>query len=187
MKASIIDDLGARSEHVILGLNKRNEQIYDPYRVNVNTGEMDMIAENPGNISGWMTDHDGKLRIAMTSDGVNTSLLYRKSESDKFKSILTTDFKEGVSPLFTFDNNNLYVASNRGRDKTAIYEFSIDKIQEGKLIFEHEEVDVSNLMYSNKRKVLTGVSYTLAKTNTVFFDDWRSDIQLKIGKSITRL
>ena len=126
---------------MIIGLNKRNPQIHDPYRVNVNTGEMEMIAENPGNISGWVTDHNGKLRMATTSDGVNTSLLYRKSESDEFKTILTTDFKVAVSPLFfTFDNKNIYVASNRGRDKTSIFEFDIDKVKEGKLIFEHKEV-----------------------------------------------
>ena len=178
VKATIVDDLDDDPEHVILGLNKRNEQIFDPYRVNVNTGQMEMIAENPGNISGWMTDHDGKLRIATTSDGVNTSLLYRDSELDPFKPILTTDFKEGVSPLFfTFDNKNLYVASNRGRDKTAIYEFNIEKASEGNLIYEHEEVDVSSLTFSKKRKVLTGVSYTVAKTKRVFFDDWRQNIQ----------
>ena len=181
VKTNIIDDLEEDHQHVILGLNKRNEQIFDPYRVNVNTGAMTMIAENPGNISGWMTDHDGKLRIAITSDGVNTSLLYRNSESDDFKSILTNDFKVRVSPLFfTFDNNNLYVASNRGRDKTAIYEFNIDKVQEGELIFEDEKVDVANLMFSRKRKVLTGVSYNRAKTKRVFFDDWRGDIQIKL-------
>jgi len=178
VKATIVDDLDDDPEHVILGLNKRNEQIFDPYRVNVNTGQMEMIAENPGNISGWMTDHNGKLRIAITSDGVNTSLLYRDSELDPFKPILTTDFKEGVSPLFfTFDNKNLYVASNRERDKTAIYEFNIDKASEDRLIFEHEEVDVSSLTFSKKRKVLTGVSYTVAKTKRVFFDDWRQNIQ----------
>jgi len=185
VKTTIIDDLEEDLEHVILGLNKRNQQIFDPYRVNVNTGKMEMIAENPGNISGWLTDHDGKLRIAVTSDGVNTSLLYRKSESDEFKSILTTDFKEGISPLFfTFDNKNIYVSSNRGRDKSAIYEFNIEQVQETKLIFEHEEVDVSSLMYSSKRKVLTGVNYTVAKTERVFFDDWRKNIQNKLEEKL---
>ena len=185
VKTTIIDDLEEDSEHVILGLNKRNQQIFDPYRVNVNTGKIEMIAENPGNISGWLTDHDGKLRIAVTSDGVNTSLLYRKSESDEFKSILTTDFKEGISPLFfTFDNKNIYVSSNRGRDKSAIYEFNIEQVQETKLIFEHEEVDVSSLMYSRKRKVLTGVNYTVAKTERVFFDDWRKNIQNKLEEKL---
>tara|TARA_S200000501_G_scaffold73009_1_gene64939 strand:+ start:4951 stop:6771 length:1821 start_codon:yes stop_codon:yes gene_type:complete len=181
VKATIIDDLEEDPENVILGLNKRNEEIFDPYRVNINTGQMVMIAENPGNISGWMTDHDGKLRIAVTSDGVNTSLLYRDFESDEFKSILTTDFKEQVSPLFfTFDNENLYVASNRGRDKAAIYEFNIKEAQEGLLLYEHAEVDVSSLMYSKKRRVLTGVTYTVAKTTKIFFDDLRKDIQDKL-------
>tara|TARA_B100000470_G_scaffold220592_1_gene209291 strand:+ start:209 stop:2086 length:1878 start_codon:yes stop_codon:yes gene_type:complete len=185
VQARIIDDLEDDPNHIIIGLNKRNPQIHDPYRANVNNGTMEMIAENPGNISGWMTDHDGKLRVAVTSDGVNTSVLYRNSESENFKAILTTDFKVSVSPLFfTFDNKNLYVASNRGRDKSAIFEFNIDNAEEGKLIFEHDKVDVGGLMYSKKRKILTGVNYTVAKGETVFFDDWREGIQQKLESQL---
>ena len=56
-------------------------QVFDVYRINVNTGAMDMIAENPGNYTGWGTDWDGKLRIAITTDGVNNSLMFRNTES----------------------------------------------------------------------------------------------------------
>jgi dipeptidyl aminopeptidase/acylaminoacyl peptidase len=186
IQARIIDDLEDDPNYIIIGLNRRNPQIHDPYRVNVNNGKMEMIAENPGNISGWMTDHDGKLRIAITSDGVNTSILHRDSESDQFKSIITTDFKVSISPLFfTFNNKNLYVASNRGRDKSGIFEFNIEKAKEGKLIFEHNEVDVSGLMYSKKRKVLTGVSFTVAKNDMVFFDTWRENIQQKLESNFS--
>ena len=185
VQARIIDDLEDDPNHVIIGLNKRNPQIHDPFRVNINTGESEMIAENPGNISSWVTDHDGRLRMATTSDGVNTSLLYRDTEKDDFKPILTTDFKVNVSPLFfTFDNKNVYVASNRDRDKTAIYEFDISKAKEQELIFEHDEVDVSGLMYSKKRKVLTGVNFTVSKGDKVFFDDWRRDIQNKLESQL---
>ena len=185
VQARIIDDLENDPNHVIIGLNKRNPQIHDPFRVNINTGESEMIAENPGNISSWVTDHDGRLRMATTSDGVNTSLLYRDTEKDDFKPILTTDFKVNVSPLFfTFDNKNVYVASNRDRDKTAIYEFDISKAKEQELIFEHDEVDVSGLMYSKKRKVLTGVNFTVSKGDKVFFDDWRRDIQNKLESQL---
>ena len=185
VQARIIDDLEDDPDYVIIGLNKRNPQVHDPYRVNINDGKMKMIAENPGNISSWGTDHDGKLRIATTSDGVNTSILFRDKESDKFKTILTTDFKVSVSPLFfTFDNKNLYVASNRGRDKTGIFEFDVNKAKEGKLIFEHDEVDVSRLMYSRKRKVITGVSYTVAKRDMAFFDSWRENVQQKLEKKL---
>ena len=181
VQARIIDVLEHDLDHIILGLNKRDPQIHDPYRINVNNGKMEMIAKNPGNISSWMTDHNGVLRLATTSDGVNTSILYREKETDSFEIILTTDFKISVSPLFfTFDNKNLYVSSNRGRDKAAIFEFDLKNAKEKKLIFEHGEVDVNNLMYSRKRKIITGVSYTVAKTNIQFFDSWRENIQNKL-------
>jgi hypothetical protein len=69
------------------------------------TGEMEMIAENPGNIVGWQSDHDGKLRVATTSDGVNQSLLYRDTEKEEFQVLQTTSFKgmlckNGDGPVF---------------------------------------------------------------------------------------
>ena len=178
IQARITDDLDDDPNFMLVALNKRNPQIHDVYRLNVNNGDMDMIAENPGNISGWGTDHNGKLRIATTSDGVNTGLLYRENEEDDFKSILTTNFKESVSPLFfTFDNKELYVSSNRGRDKSAIFKFDLETAKEGELIFEHDEVDVYGLMSSKKRKVITGVSYTTDKRQIHFFDKWRENLQ----------
>jgi len=65
--------------------------------LNLKTGEMNMLAENPGNIQGWMFDHDGKLRVALAIvDGVNTSILYRETEKDEWKDILTTSFKDNM-------------------------------------------------------------------------------------------
>ena len=186
IQARITDDLEDDPNFMLVSINKRNPQIHDVFRLNVNSGEMEMIAENPGNISSWMTDNDGVLRIATTSDGVNTSILYRENETQDFQSILTTNFKESVSPLsFTFDNKELYVASNRGRDKSAIYTFNLETAEEDTLIFEHQEVDVYNLMRSKKRKVITGVSYTTDKTQMHFFDEWRENIQNKLESKLT--
>ena len=185
IQARITDDLEDSPDFMLVALNKRNPQIHDVYRLNVNSGEMEMIAENPGNISGWMTDNDGKLRIATTSDGVNTGLLYRENENDQFKSILVTNFKESVAPLyFTFDNKELYVSSNRGRDKSAIFKFDLNTAKEGELIFEHNEVDVYGLMRSKKRKVITGVSYTTDKRQIHFFDEWRKNLQEKLESKL---
>tara|TARA_B100000287_G_scaffold82009_1_gene74632 strand:+ start:1 stop:1062 length:1062 start_codon:yes stop_codon:yes gene_type:complete len=39
-------------------------------------------------------------------------------------------------------------------------------------------------MYSRKRKVLTGVSYTVAKRDMAFFDSWRENIQQKLEKKL---
>jgi dipeptidyl aminopeptidase/acylaminoacyl peptidase len=171
VKVRVVDDLEDHPTDVIIEMNKRNKEIFDAYRLNVETGDLKVIAENPGNISAWMTDHDGNLRVATTTDGVNTSLLYRKTDQDPWKPILTTNFKETFDPqFFTFDNKNLYGVSNIGRDKSAVVEFDLDSGKETKVLYQNPEVDVSGLAYSRKRKVLTSAFYTTWKTEREFFD-----------------
>lgn len=185
VKVELIDKLKNDDEHMLISMNKRNPRLFDVYRININSGKMNMIAENPGNIMGWHTDHDGNLRIAVTSDGVNTSVLYRDSEKDEFQTLITTNFKESMSPLFfTFDNKNLYVASNIGRDKTAIYEYDIKNKKHAKLLYEHPEVDVEGLLKSDKRKMITGVTYTVDKRHYHFFDDERKTLQEGLEKRL---
>ncbi len=181
VRVQLIDDLKDDDEHVLAGMNKRDPRIFDTYRINVLTGEMEMIAQNPGNIVGWQTDHDGKLRVATTSDGVNQSLLYRDTEKDDFQVLATTSFKETLSPLFfTFDNKNLYVASNIGRDKTAIYEYDVKGKKLTTLLYENPDVDVENLLRSNKRKKVTAVAFYTDKMQYHFLDEERAKLQQDI-------
>lgn len=179
--AQVVDDLEEHETDMLIGLNKRNKEIFDVYRLNVVTGEMKMVAENPGNITGWVTDHEGRIRVASTTDGVNTTLLYREDETKPFKSVLTTTFKEGVTPLFfTFDNKYLYATSNLNRDKYAIVKFDIANGKELELIYENPEVDVSSMSYSRKRKVLTSIVYTMWKTERKFLDKTAEDRYKKV-------
>lgn len=174
----VVDDLKDNDEEMLIAMNKRDARIFDVYRININTGDISMIAENPGNITGWVTDHDGKLRIATTTDGVNTSILYRKTEADAFQHVITSNFKETLAPaMFTYDNQNVYMLSNIGRDKLAVVKYDIENNKELELVFEHPEVDVSNLISSDKKKIITGVSFITDKRKNHFFDKERKELQ----------
>lgn len=56
IRVRIIDDLEDNENEMIIGMNKRDKRIFDAIRININTGEMKMIAENQGNIESWLTD-----------------------------------------------------------------------------------------------------------------------------------
>ena len=172
VRAQIIDDLPDQKDFIIIGLNKRNKQVFDPYRLNLKSGKISILAENPGNIQGWMFDHEGKLRIATAIvDGVNTSLLYRDSEQEEFKTIVTTNFKEGFSPqFFTFDNKNIIGTSNLGRDKSVVIELDPSTGKEVKELYGNEDYDVGGVAYSRKRKVITAAYYNSWKSERHFFD-----------------
>ncbi len=178
VKTYVLDDLEEDPRHMLVSMNRRNPEVFDVYRSDLETGELTLLAENPGNITGWMTDHDGRLRGAYETDGVNQSLLYRAKEDEPFKKLLTTSFKDEFSTLmFSYDNKTMYVASNLGRDKTAITTFDPDKNQTLDLVYENAEVDVGRLLSSKKRKTITGVVYTTDKSHYVFFDEDRRKLQ----------
>jgi len=182
-KVHLVDELEDHDTDVLIGMNIRNKEIFDVYRLNTITGETTMVAENPGNIMGWQTDHDGKIRIATTTDGVNTSILYRATEQDSFKTIMTTNFKESFSPLFfTFDNQNIYAASNLGRDKSVIVKYDIANNKELEVLFSDPDYDVEGLAYSRKRKVLTEINYTTWKPVRKYLDKETEDTYKKLEK-----
>ena len=184
VRIEIIDDLEDVEDEMIIGMNKNNPMLFDPYRININTGEVKQLAknENPAEpISTWMTDHDGKLRIAIkVKDGINQTVMYRAAETDEFKEVLTTSFRETMNPVFfDFDNGSVvYAASNLGRDKSVIVKFDMETGKEvGDPIFGSDEVDVENIFYSEKRKVPTGITYTTWKRQYHFLDKERERTQ----------
>lgn len=184
-RVRIVDRLEDIDDEVLIGLNRRDPRLFDVFRLNIDSGELTLVEENPGDIEGWLTDHNGKLRAAVRTDGVNQSLLYREDEGRPFKTLITTDFKETVSPLFfTFDNRELYVASNLGRNTSAIYIFNPENASLGELVFEHKEVDVYSLFRSKKRKVITGAGFTTDRFHYHFFDKEREELQKELEQRL---
>lgn len=162
VRTSLIDDLEEQPGVVMIGMNKRNPEVFDPYRLNIETGELTLLAENPGNIQGWMTDHDGRLRVATAIvDGVNTQILYRDTEDVPFKPVLTTNFRDVVSFMeFTPDNKEVYAATNLHRDKTILVRMNPATCEELEVLYENERYDIASISYSRKRKKLLSVYCT---------------------------
>ncbi len=185
VRTAIIDDLEEVPDEIMIGLNKRKPEVFDPYRLNLCTGELTLLAENPGNYQGWMTDHDGKLRSAIAIvDGVNTQIVYRDNEDEDFRPVLTTNFKEGVSFLeFTPDNKNVYAGTNIGRDKSVLVLMNPATCEEIEVLYEHPVYDISNISYSRKRKKLLGVFCTGHKDPVRhYFDEDEAQIRERLQK-----
>ena len=185
VRTEVIDYLKDLGTHVIVGMNKRDPKVFDPYRIDIETGEAVLLAENPGNITAWHTDHEGKLRLAISTDGVNTSIMYRPDEKAKFKKVMETNFKDELRPLFfTFDNKNIYALSNINRDKFEVVIFDIQNGNELEVVYKTDKADVAGLNYSGKRKVLTSAYYVFDKKYSHFFDKGTEEVFNKLQKKI---
>lgn len=185
-RAKIIDALeSVKDDEMIISHNRRDTKVFDVFRLNIKTAKLTLLAQNPGTIISWLTDHNGQLRAAVDSEGLNYHLLYRDREGQKFSKVLSHTYKETFSPLFfTFDNRNIFAASNLNRDKEAIVEFDFKSKKENKIIYQHPDVDVESLTYSRKRKVLTAVKLTTWKTLTQFLDPVAENIYNKVAEKL---
>ncbi|HBH48795.1 MAG TPA: S9 family peptidase [Bacteroidales bacterium] len=173
VRLTLIDELKEEPDDIIVGLNMRDSTVFDPYRLNIVTGELQMLAENPGNIIDWFTDHNGKLRLAVAVvGGANRKILYRDDESGKFETVLKVSWRDEFIPqFFTFDNKMIYALSNLGRDKSEVVVFDPKSRTETAIIFKNPDVDISKVTYSAKKKKLVAAHYITSKREVHFFDE----------------
>lgn len=100
---------------VLLGLNKDNPQLHDIYHLDLTTGELEKIVENPGFL-GWVVDHDLKVRggVQPQPDG-GAVILVRDDESSDWRPFLQAppEDAESTGPLgFTRDGQSMYVRTS---------------------------------------------------------------------------
>jgi dipeptidyl aminopeptidase/acylaminoacyl peptidase len=171
VRAQIVDPLFDQPGRMLVSLNRRNKEVFDVYDLDLASGELKLVAENPGNITDWGTDHDGKIRYAVATDGVNQVYLYRDDATAPFKPVLTTNFRERFAPQgFTPDNRKLYVISNIGRDKAAVVLVDPATAKEERVVYARDDYDIAGVEFSKKRKVITHANYASWHAERHFFD-----------------
>jgi dipeptidyl aminopeptidase/acylaminoacyl peptidase len=172
-RLKIIEDQLIDDKYLLVSSNKRDSTVFDVYRLNVRDGSMEMAARNPGNIIDWRTDAEGKLRLAMSSDGVNTTILYRANENQPFKSVLTSNFKDTFWPVaFSHSEPNIiYAISDINRDKTALVEVDCNTGKEVKNLFCNDTLNITEAQYSRKKNKMSFVVYETWKKEKYFLDD----------------
>ena len=91
VKVNIVDVPRETPNEILISMNKREAGLFDVHRLDLNSGKTELIAENPGNIVGWLTDAEGKLRaaVAQTPNGSSSLDLARTSRSGRSSSTTT--------------------------------------------------------------------------------------------------
>jgi dipeptidyl aminopeptidase/acylaminoacyl peptidase len=157
--ASILNLLKEQKDFIIVALNKNNRQVFDPYKLNVVTGELTQLYENTdleNPVSDYDFDKDGNLRAySRTVNGIESELWYKDLTTNEFKLIYHGTWYEGFGILgFDYAGKNpdhAYVETNVGSDKGRIvlYDFKNNTIV--KEIFSNPDYDVNGMARSRKR------------------------------------
>ena len=163
VRAEILEILKEQKDYIIVMMNKNNKQLFDPYKLNIVTGEATQLFENTdaaNPVQGYDFDKDGVLRAyTKMVNGVESELYYKDLAADTFKLAKHTNWYDtfGIE-TFNYSSGNkdeAYVLTNLDSDKArfVLYDFKNNKII--KDVFSNPDYDVSGMAVSRKRNYET--------------------------------
>lgn len=149
VQAHVLHTSKKHPDELIVALNKENEAAHDVYRLTISTGELSLVAKNPGNILGWVVDADLNVRGAgaATPEG-GMDLLVRDDESSEWRTIVTWDSEDVLSsgPIgFAKDGTELFVIDSRNTNSGRLVRMNT---QDGsyRVLAEDSHYDVGEVM-----------------------------------------
>ena len=145
------DDL--HPQEVLIGLNRRDPKLFDMYRVNLKTGDLKLEAENPGDVIGWATDENFKIRGATAfQEDLSTAIRVRDAVDKPWRNLFVTPFERtpflgqynGGSLVvgFSQDGKSVYAATSANNDTTQLVRIETASGKIAEVLAEHPKGDL---------------------------------------------
>lgn len=108
----------------IVQINNRNPELLDAYELDIATGELTLIAQNPGTVVGWLTAPNGDLFTnTLTAEG-DVEISQWDSATATLRPVKVyqgADYPLGIFPVvITPDGTGIWLGSNEGTDRTRL-------------------------------------------------------------------
>ncbi len=175
VQVRVVDTHKDFPDQVLIAMNRDDVRLHDVYRLHLSTGELTKIAANPGNVVGWLTDADFRLRAAsaMTPDG-SSQLLVRDSDAEDspWKLIQTWAPEDALNsrPVsFTKDGQSMFIVNSAGANAGRL---TIRTLVNGasEVIAEDPQYDAGFVMLHPDTHALQALTFNRDKTEWTFFD-----------------
>ncbi len=172
---------------IIIGLNDRNPALHDAYRLDLATGELELLFQNDHNIVQWNVDDDGNLRFAMrqTADGGFEIL---KPVDDDFEQIYDVSFEENAGIVrFHKDKRRVYMVTNKGEDVDLMRLVLFDPETGEKELIEKDpegEVDFAGAFFSDVTDELVATFYIGDRMRIYIHDEDFEELYHKLKEAL---
>ncbi|WP_121965532.1 S9 family peptidase [Myroides sp. N17-2] len=159
VQAGILNMLKEQKDYIIISMNLENAQVFEPYKINIHTGEYTKLFTNddPSNpVSDYDFDKDGNLRgYSKMYNGVQTQYFYKVEGGSEYELFHTINWSDTFSLMaFNYASENkdeAYVLTNLDSDKQRIvlYDFKAKTVV--KEVYANAEYDASIIGLSRNR------------------------------------
>jgi dipeptidyl aminopeptidase/acylaminoacyl peptidase len=174
VQAQIVDKSRHFPDTLLVALNRERPELHDVYRLSLSTGDLDLAANNPGNVVGWVADAGFEVRAAMaaTPDG-GFDLLFRDTEAADWRKLFSWDKENALSsgPLgFTEDGTKLYLLDSRDANASRLVLLDLESGDVEALV-EDQRYDVGQVLTNPETYEVQAAAIERARTDWVVLDD----------------
>jgi dienelactone hydrolase len=138
-----------------IAINDRDKAWHDVYRIDIRTGERELIVENTQELASIVLDRQLRPRLATKSRPEGGSSVFR-FDGTVLEQIRLVDHEDDLTTSvngFTRDGKTLYVISSVGRDKAALLAMDWETGTE-KVLAEHPKADISRILSNPETDVV---------------------------------
>jgi dipeptidyl aminopeptidase/acylaminoacyl peptidase len=118
-----------RPGKAFVGSNKRSPTHMDAYELDIASGELTLLAENPGDVIGWLASRRGDLFATKLDRDGDLEVLMWDRHTGALRSIAHYDGKDytmGMYPMVvTPDGSGIWMGSNEGTDRTRLVRLAV--------------------------------------------------------------
>ncbi|MEE4329768.1 MAG: S9 family peptidase, partial [Wenzhouxiangella sp.] len=116
-------------DFMLIGLNDRDPALHDVYRVQISTGERELLIENNQNIAGWSADLEGEIRLATRMNSEGGTEIIAVNDGELGDVVFECSWLESCGPSsFHPNGEQVWFISNKGEgnDLTGLYLMDLD-------------------------------------------------------------
>ena len=157
---------------LLVGLNDRDAQFHDLYRIDLTTGERTLVLPNDG-FAGFVTDADFRVRFAvrMTADGGAEYL--ERTDGGDWRPYIAVGQEDSLTTMpvgFDRSGETLYLTDSRGRDTAALKAVHLPSGLATTLAAA-DRADVSDTLSHPTEKTVQAVAFTAERKEWQVLDD----------------
>ncbi|MBD1841659.1 S9 family peptidase [Coleofasciculus sp. FACHB-501] len=188
VKAQPVDLDPKFPDQVLVGMNLKDLQKFDVYRINLANGAVDLYAENPGNVVSWTVDAQFQVRAATaaTPDG-GSDLLFRETTQGDWETLRHWGpDDEGGAVSFSEDGKTLYISGSHDANASRLIAFDVTSREET-VIAEDPQYDLGGIVIHPITRVIQAVSFYKEKQEWQVLDqsiaaDFEAIAQIRPGE-----
>lgn len=174
VQVQIVDHNKHFPNEALIGMNREDPRYHDVYHLDLTSGSLALVAKNPGDVVGWVTDSELAVRGAMAArpDG-GFDLRVRETPSAEWRTLVSWNAEDSLNsgPVdFTRDGKALYLEDSREANSARLIKLEI-ATGKNQLIAADADYDVGSVMIQPDTKQVQMVAFVRARREWSVLDE----------------